>query len=468
MSSRLHKRFWKSTGVRLTLWYFTVFAFSSLLLFSLAYFLISSATRERDRKTIQSKLEEYVLQYKTGGLDALKDELRLEGSANEQSGLFVRLADSRHRTLFLTLPDRWRGVDISSLERLGRKGEVHQVFLKDQGEEDVLEITGHRLPGGLILQIGKGSEEREKLLERFREIFIGISIPLILLGLIGGSFLAYRALHPIRDLIRAIGGVNAGQMETKVPTKGTGDELDELVQCFNGMIEKIRTLILGMKEALDNVAHDLNTPLTSMRGAIEMVLQSEPDANALREALMDCAEESEQLSKMVKTLLDVTEAEAGMMTLHYEEFDVLSLINNVADIYDYIAEDKGVELLLMLPEQLHACVDPDRIRQVIANLVDNAIKYTPAGGKVRVEACRKNGAVMVAIEDNGVGIPTDDIPRIFDRLYRSDKSRSHRGLGLGLSLVRAVVQAHAGHIEVESSPGKGSRFTFVLPARHHG
>ncbi|MFQ5903957.1 MAG: sensor histidine kinase, partial [Candidatus Binatia bacterium] len=140
------------------------------------------------------------------------------------------------------------------------------------------------------------------------------------------------------------------------------------------------------------------------------------------------------------------------------------LIEEMVELYRYVAEDKGIGMAFELPERLYARADPNRIRQVIANLLDNAVKYTPGGGRVKIEACRKSDGAMISIQDTGGGIPPQDLPKIFDRLYRGDKNRSQRGLGLGLSLVRAVMRAHGGRCEVESHLGQGSQFTLFLPA----
>jgi signal transduction histidine kinase len=288
-------------------------------------------------------------------------------------------------------------------------------------------------------------------------------IPVVLVGITAGLFLALRVLRPIRSLIQTVRCIDGGNLNARVPSAQSGDELDELVQLFNGMLGRIETLVGGMREALDNVAHDLRTPVTRLRGGIETALQSDSGAGVLREALMDSAEESERIVNTLDTLMDISEAEKGIMNLKSESTDIVSLVRDVADLYQYVAEDKGVDLSTELPEALYAQVDSNRIRQVVANLVDNAVKFTPHGGAVVIEATTGETDVAILVRDNGIGIPAQDLPRIFDRLFRGERGRSQRGLGLGLSMVQAVIRAHKGRIEVESNPGKGSTFTVLLP-----
>jgi signal transduction histidine kinase len=269
-------------------------------------------------------------------------------------------------------------------------------------------------------------------------------------------------VHQLAEAVRGI--MRTGRVDARVPVAERGDALDELSALFNGMLDRIDALIGGMRGALDNVAHDLRTPMMRLRSTAERALLEGRDAAAYREALADTLEESDRVVAMLDTLMDISEAETGTMKLATEAVDVAGLLADTVDLYADVADDKGLTIEARAPAGLRARADRNRLRQVVANLADNAVKYTPSGGRVTLEADRVGDEVRVIVRDTGIGMAPEDLPRIWDRLYRGDKSRSERGLGLGLSLVRAVVQAHGGRVEVASEPGQGSTFTLHLPA----
>ena len=207
----------------------------------------------------------------------------------------------------------------------------------------------------------------------------------------------------------------------------------------------------------------MRTPLSRIRATAEQALQNPNQETAAQDALADCIEESERVLSMLNALMDITEAETGTMKLNLEQVDLGQLASEVVELYEYVAEEKQIRVTVDTSEVCEVAADRVRIRQALANLLDNALKYTPGPGQVRIQVRKSGVEATISVKDSGTGIDHEEQRKIWDRLYRGDKSRSQRGLGLGLSLVKAVVAAHGGRVAVDSTPGQGSDFQVFLP-----
>jgi len=454
----------RTLGLRLSVWYATVFIVSTVALVALTYALLATSLARRDHDIVKATLREYMTRYELGGLRALRSAVELEERTGGRERLFVRvIAPGGADAVFTRVPPGWGDFAQEELgEGQGGAGAV------PHDERAVLEVATGRLFDGTVLQVGKSNEIRLALLRKFQWIIGVVSIVTLVVGITGGLVLTRSTVQPIYDLIEVVQGIiHTGRTETRVPVRSPqGDAVDELTTLFNTMLDRINGLIVAMGQSLDNVAHDLRTPLARLRANAERALQAGDgpgSREAQREALADALEESERILSMLNTLMDISEAETGVLQLKREPVALRELLSEAVELYEDVSDLKKVTVTLEPGDEVVVSGARDRLRQVFANLLDNAIKYTPEGGSVRLAVTSDGSSAVVTVADTGAGIDAQDLPRIWDRLYRADPSRSERGLGLGLSLVKAYVEAHQGTVEARSEPDRGSTFTVRLP-----
>jgi heavy metal sensor kinase len=307
-------------------------------------------------------------------------------------------------------------------------------------------------------------ENYSRFLDAFKGIFIATMAVLIMIAAGVGWFMARRAVSGVEAVTWTAQKISGGTLEERVPVKTRGDEIDQLAITFNQMLDRIQALLTEIKEMSENIAHDLRSPITRIRGTAEVTLTTGKSLNEYEGMAASTIEECDRLLDMINTMLMISKTESGVDKLSREEINLQSLVQEACELFEPTAEDRGVTLSCDVPVRSHLIGDTRMIQRMLSNLLDNAIKYTPSGGRVSVSLSENDERdVVITIKDTGIGVSPGDLPRIFERFYRCDQSRSEPGIGLGLSLARAIARAHGGDITVTSSLSQGSTFAITLP-----
>jgi signal transduction histidine kinase len=299
--------------------------------------------------------------------------------------------------------------------------------------------------------------------EDFREYFAWPLLIIIILSALVGWFMARRALSGVVGLTETAMAVADGALKERVPVTGRQDEIDRLAVTFNTMLEKINALIQGMKETNDSIAHDLRSPIARMRGLAEAALTRESVSEELHVLAGDIIEQCDRLLGMINTVLDISEAEAGVAKLAIEDLSIADVVHDAVELFLPMAEDKDIDTIVQVPSEIRCHSDKRKLQRILGNLLDNAIKFTPSGGFITISVSSDTKKITIEIKDTGIGISEKDATQIFDKFFRADRSRSEPGSGLGLSLARAFASSLGGSLTVTSSLGHGSTFTVIIP-----
>lgn len=321
-------------------------------------------------------------------------------------------------------------------------------------------LAGNQIVGTLVpIDPAALTPLEEEFLSSARRAALASGAVALGLALILGTVLATHLVSPLRNLIHATERIAQGDLAHRVVVR-TRDELGKLAQAFNRMAEALQRAEAARRQFLADVAHELRTPLAVIRGNLEALLDGAFPLTP--ESLAPVYEETLHLGELIEDLRTLTLADTGHLPLEREKVELGELVEGVVEAVRPVAKEEGVEVVLSREPNLWAFVDPRRIRQVLGNLLSNALRYSPPGSTITVSARRQGKEIWVSVQDQGPGIPEEDLPHIFERFYKADKSRAEGGTGLGLAIAKEIVAAHGGRIWAENSGG--ARFTFAIPA----
>ena len=321
-----------------------------------------------------------------------------------------------------------------------------------------------------LVQVGVPLDGRDAALRRFLSLLIW-SLPIGLFVVLGvGRWMAGRALMPLARLAAAARTITVTDLHRRLPVRGAGDELDAVAVAFNGAVARLERAVGEMRQFSAAMAHEIRTPLSAIRAGMELSLSEKRSADEHCRAAVSQLEEVDRLTRLLNQLLTLARAEAGELTVKHGPVQVATLCRSVVESLEPVALEKEVTLTCTCDDEVEITGDAGWIERLLLNLVDNALKFTPPGGTVAVAVSRGADAATLTVRDSGVGIPADALPHLFEAFYQVDSARppSRDGAGLGLSLVKWIVERHAGTIDVASTPGQGSTFTVRLPIASAG
>jgi heavy metal sensor kinase len=461
----------RSIRFRLTVWYTGLLALLLLLFGASTYFglrhYLNQTLKELLGRQARQIGENFLVDVATGGEGYVISEIN-EHYAPELNNRFVRVTRADGSALYVSGKPKESSFDPSAVSAVGAPDDrdfVREVYVPG-GElliytHPFTERTGLRF----LIEVGAPYEQVEVVLYGLL-LALALGLPLtVIVAISGGWLLMRRALNPVDEITRGAEQITSRNLSQRLPVARTGDELERLSAALNKMIERLEESFLYVSRFTADASHELRTPLTILRGELEAVFGQPEVAPDLRETIGSALEETERLSRIVESLMAISRLDAGEAMMECDSLDLAELAASTTEQLRLLAEDKDVALRCESEELVRVEGDRARLKQVIVNLVDNAIKYTPAGGHVGVKVYASNGCGVLEVNDSGMGIPVEALPHIFERFYRVDKARLRQmgGAGLGLSIIKAIVTAHGGQVKVESVEGKGSRFLVELP-----
>jgi len=456
---------WNTLAFRLTLLYAAIFFISTFAALFVVYLLSSSIVLKLTDQELLNEHAEFSSLYRQHGLAAIINAAAIEAESEGPEKMFYRIFSRSGQELAASDLSAWGDLNPTrtGVYQLSEKDNSIFLSLDIPGRPYGLRVMNASIEPDLILQIGLSLKKNAYFLEAFRKIFTVSMIGVLLIATGVGWLLAKRALSGVEEVSRAAVQISGGTLHLRVPIKARGHEIEELAQTFNQMLDRIQALITEIREMTDNIAHDLKSPITRMRGIAELTLNTNTADNNSRVLASSFVEDCDHLLQMIDTMLDISEAEAGTARLNMKKADIAAILQDVMELFEPSAEEKGLTVSLETAKSCYASIDIQSFQRMVVNLLDNAFKYTPSGGSITVEIKNSETGIDIIIQDNGIGISQQDLPHIFKRLYRCDTSRSQPGFGLGLSLALAIAKSHGGGITAESSAMKGSTFTITLP-----
>lgn len=458
MSFAPKAKFPKTLATRLTLWYTIIFSISLTIIFMLIYSLMEHNLLQNIDETLRDYAREFQSDYIHRGPQGLRKEILAESDSQGHGNILIRVFNRKGNLVYASDDSDWG--KIAFPDNYPQKAEFMNITSSSN-----LQIRARAIlfpVGSYFCQTIISQEEMYSLLERVREAFGWGFLITFLLAVYAGWFMARRSCKHLERMNTIASSIaKEANFSKRVPIQKSADEIDRLAQTLNFLFQRIENLMTEMTNMIDNVAHDIRTPLTRIRMLAEMGSE-EISREAVLGNRVQIMEECDYLLGLMNTILNISEAKVGLIKLDKVSIGLKDFLRELSDLFELAAQSKKIELLFKAPD-IVIWGDRERLKQAVANLISNALKFTPNEGKISVAVENQEDSTAIIVKDTGIGIPPEEIPNIFKRFHRANISKTTPGQGLGLSLAKAYVEAHGGHIEVYSRPGKGSTFSIILP-----
>lgn len=457
-AKRGQARFWRSAGLRLATVYAALFALSALALVIFLWWATAGLLDRQVETAIRADAQGLLEQWQTGGINALRDTIA-ERLATDVDDDAIYLITDAEGTITAGNLARWPTVvtsdDIS-----------YDLVVRRAGRRSVARVRRFELSDGDRLLIGRDMNNRLPLRDLLSSALLWSLLLLIVLGTVGALVMQRLFGRMIASVSQTATAVAQGDLGHRVRVTGRGDEFDQVAVVINDMLDRIARLMDGVRQVSNSIAHDLRTPISRARARLEDAGRNADTASELRAAVDRAVVDLDEVAAISAALLRIAEIEAGSRRSAFAPLEVDTLLSGLVELYGAAAEERGQTLSLHAADGMVVNGDRDLIQQAIANLLDNAIKFSPSGSVVRVDAAGTSisggGVVHMAVSDAGPGIPAEDLPRAADRFFRGEQARSTAGSGLGLALVDAVAQLHGGSLRLEDAC-PGLRAVLTLP-----
>ena len=458
-------KIFNTIAFRLALWFTGIFTICSGVAFVLFYFLATQTIQSQIDQELLDNASKFSAIIHRNGLMGARELAVVEAQAAGEKVIFFRLVYPTGEVFASSHMSYWKDVHVS-------KQVLRSLIINQSSIFETIQIPLTRqkarilysyVATNVILQTGIAMEFHSKFLSAFKKVFIGAMCFIVIFSAVSGWLLIRKALSGVATITKTAQNITGSNLEARVAGTGNKDELDHLVITFNSMLDRIEELVKSIREMSDNIAHDLKSPITRVRGFAELSLTHEESLEDYRIMASNTIEESDRLLDMINTMLVISRAEAGEGDFEFKKTNLSIMIKEACDLFAPLAEDKNIKFHQTIEEQIFIAADVKMLQRAFSNLLDNAIKYTPENGKVSILAFKENHQVVIKIEDTGISIAPEFFEKIFERFYRAESSRTSAGTGLGLSLARTIVRQHKGDISVSSRQGRGSVFVMTLP-----